>query len=269
MLTTSNKARIYAAAGTIIVALLVGVALWFGRLSVNERERLAEDKGEIVLVEEEFIDIMEMPAAPNLRGEEQATAHADEMNLSQPTPASGTDMANAGTPGDAPNLVKTDAESPVQEAEKPKKTGPSAEELQKQQEERQAQNEVTNAFSQAQGQHNTLNGNKDNGNAGKPTSTSEQGSFTGRGEGKAGGGWAIPTYGSVKSTVTGSIQMKLTINREGKVTNVAIIGGEAPALSNQAARNACVIEVKSRTFHRSNPDDAPETSTAYVTYRFR
>jgi hypothetical protein len=62
--------------------------------------------------------------------------------------------------------------------------------------------------------------------------------------------------------------MMVKIDRNGKVKSVSFQGGDAPAATNPKVRAACEREVRSRNFTRSD-NDAPEESTAYITYRFR
>ena len=79
----------------------------------------------------------------------------------------------------------------------------------------------------------------------------------------------MPRYNEVPTTVTGSIELMVKIDRSGKVTSVSFLGGDAPAATNASVRSACEREVRSRRFSRPDPDNAPEESTAYITYRFR
>lgn len=262
--------RIYSALSTAIIVVLAVLMMMCTHLSLADEGGAAMQQDAVEFVEEEYIDVMDMPAAPNMLGDEAAAARSDEQNESQPTPASGTDVADSGPAGNAPQQVASDEPQPVHEPKKPEKpAGPSQEELKRQEEQRMAQNEVTNAFSHASGKHNTANGAADNGNSGRADSATDQGGHTGHGTGQAGDGWAIPSYGAVKSPVTGSVKMTLTIDRDGRVTDVKFTGGDAPAATNQTVRNACAIEVRRHRFTRSNPDNAPETSRAYITYTFR
>lgn len=265
-----HSERIYSAVGTALIVALALALMMCSHLSLADDSVADLSADAVEIVDEEYFDVMDMPSAPNMVGDEPAAAQSDEQNESQPTPASGTDVEDAGAPADTPQPVASSEPSPVKEQKKPEKpAGPSKEELKRQEEQRQAQDEVTNAFSHASGKHNTSNGKADNGNDGKPDSKTQQGGHTGHGTGSAGDGWAIPAYGAVKSPVTGSVKMTLTIDRNGKVTDVKFTGGDAPAATNQTVRNACAIEVRRHLFTRANPETAPETSRAYITYTFR
>ncbi|MDE7377202.1 MAG: hypothetical protein K2N16_10190, partial [Muribaculaceae bacterium] len=172
-------------------------------------------------------------------------------------------------PGAPPPVVASDTPSPHKTDSRPQKTGPTREEQQQQQDQRQAQAEVANAFGNAPGQHNTTSGTADQANSGSPTSDSAQGSYTGQGQGTAGGGWGLPAYAPVKSTVTGTVKLKVTIDNQGRPSRVEIIGGTPGASTNSAVRQACVAEVKRRTFTRATSTPAPETAIAVITYSFK
>lgn len=248
----------------------------YSRLTLSHIDTPLSEKQDITLMEEEYIDVIDMPAAPNMDGIADSRAQADEQLQSQPTPVAGTDVEDSGNAGDPPPPTVTAEESPAKQKkpkpeEKPKPKGPAVDKKKKEEEaiKRKAENEVANAFNKSQGKHNNAAGAADKGNNGVRDGNAPQGTLTGHGTGKAGGGWAIPRYGAVRSTVTGSVKMVVTIDRNGVVTSLRFDGGDAPAATNAAARNACAAEVRARRFTRSNPDDAPETATAYITYTFK
>lgn len=274
MMPTERKARLYAVVGTIAIAIAVIALLLCSHISLRRMPDITEQHAPITL-EEEFVEVLDVrPISPKMADDTPARAKAEEKLPSQPTPPSGTDVEDEGPAGDAPKVVTSKQESTVKVKEKePKKTGPSAEEIKKKKEEeaikRKANNEVTDAFSKAKGKHNNATSTTDKGNNGSADGNAPSGTLTGRGAGTAGGGWAIPAYAPVPSTMTGSVKMTVTIDREGRVTKLTFTGGDAPAATNAAVRNACAAEVRSRRFTRSNPDTAPETSTAYITYTFR
>lgn len=268
---TEQRARWIAAFSTLIFAIIIMVIMMCTHLSLSKIETPDSHKSQIEL--EEYIDIMEMPSSPAMTNDAPSSALAEEQMQSQPTPASGTDLEDAGAAADTPPIVANKEESPVKVVKKedPKPSGPEVDKKKKEEEEikRQAKNEIANAFNRAAGQHNNSSGAVDQGNNGTPNGNSPQGVLNGTGKGVAGGGWSIPAYGAVQSTVTGSVKMVVTIDREGNVTNLRFDGGDAPAATNNAVRQACAAEVRKRKFTRSNYDDAPETSTAYITYTFK
>ncbi len=273
---SERKARWLAALLTTVIVVAAAALMACTYLSVTKYGIVVSDKQDIVLVAEEFIDVVDMPAAPDMDGQHDSRAQADEQLESQPTPISGTDVDDQGNAGDPPPVTTAKQESSVKQKkpkaeEKPKPNGPAVDKKKKEEEaiKRKAENEVANAFNKSQGKHNNSAGAADKGNNGVSDGKAPQGTLTGHGTGKAGGGWAIPKYGSVRSTVTGSVKMVVTIDRTGAVTSLRFDGGDPPAATNAAARNACAAEVRARRFTRSNPDDAPESATAYITYTFK
>ncbi len=272
---TQQKARIWAAAGTAAVVAIAIAVMMLCKLSFQAMLPDLHPPGEIEL-DAEFVEVEPLP--PVVAGTaklDPATATTPDPSdaPSKPAPESGTDTRDAGPKGAAPTPVNTKTEQPMQvdTRKKPQKPGPEVDKKKAEEEavKRQANNQVQNAFAGAQGKHNTDHGNADEDNAGRPDGTAHQGGVRGRGTGSVGGGWRIPQYAAVPSSVTGSVKMTVKIDREGRVTSVTLTGGEAPAATNSAVCQACVAEVKSRRFTRPNADDAPETATAYITYRFK
>ncbi|MCC8118276.1 MAG: hypothetical protein LIP09_05950 [Bacteroidales bacterium] len=272
---TLVMARVWAAVGTLVIAGLTLLMMMVTHLSLSSAEVRHAEKDAITLdMEEEFIEVMNMPSSPDMADDTESRATADEQLESQPTPVSGADVSDQGAAGEAPKVATTKQESPmkVKEKEKPKTQEGPAVDKKKQEEEaikRKADNEVANAFNKSQGKNNNSSGTTDQGKNGAKDGNSAQGSITGTGMGTVGGGWGMPNYSPVMSTVTGSVKLIVTIDRNGNVTNVQFDGGNAPAATNTAVRNACAAEVRRHKFTRSNPDTAPETSKAYITYTFK
>lgn len=265
---TDTKARIWAAGGTAAFAALAILLFLTVKLTKADAEPQPDVTGSIALAED-FIEVIDRTPVPEMGVDEPAAAQADGQAQAQPTAPSGTDPADAGTPGAPPPTVSSDKPSPHKTDDRPKKTGPTREEQRQQQDQRQAQSEVANAFGNAQGTHNTASGQADEANSGSQSSTAAQGSFMGQGQGSAGGGWGLPAYAPVRSTVTGSVRLKVTIDSQGRPAKVEIIGGTPGASTNSATRSACVAEVKSRTFKRADSSPAPESAIAIITYSFK
>jgi len=270
-----NRPRIYSAVATALIVLIVLSWMACSHLTYDPGLSPKNPPSAIALADE-FVDVEEIPAplAPDLGSDESATAQLPEPSdaQSQPAPESGTDISDSGSKGVAEPPLSANESSPMKVKEKKpdKKTGQEADRKKAEEEKirRQANSQVQNAFAGAQGKHNTRNGSDDVANAGKPQGKAHQGNLSGRGSGSVGGGWSIPKYAAVPSSVTGSVKMVVKIDRDGRVISVALNGGEAPAATNRAVCQACIAEVKSRRFTRPNADDAPETATAYITYNF-
>ncbi|MDE6277002.1 MAG: energy transducer TonB [Muribaculaceae bacterium] len=195
-----------------------------------------------------------------------------ENNRSTPAPETGIDTRNSGKAGEATPTKASSRPSPVKvPAPEPKKNpaGPVEDTKKIKEEEearRKASADLQTAFANTKGKNNTHNPGKTDGNSGNPAGSAASQQH-GSGTGRVNGGWKMPSYAKVPSTMTGTIELKATIDSKGKVTAVEVIGGKAPAATNAALTEACKAEVRRRTFSRSD-NNAPESATAYITYRF-
>lgn len=267
-----DRSRTYAATGTILIVIAVLTWMTLDRISLDSRDREWPPRHDSEIVIDEYAEIIDLPMPKLPSSSDPAPAKSDVQadNLAEVAPETGMETVDQGNPGEAPTTVTQSHPSPVKvenkEIQKPQ--GPSAEELKRQREEKEARRKATrqtqNAFRNS-GKNNTTNAGKTAGDAGKPTGSTS--AVNGRGTGRVGGGWSMPSYNEVPSTVTGSVIMMVKIDRTGRVTSVTFQGGDAPAATNPSVRAACEKEVRAKRFTRSD-DNAPEESTAYITYRF-
>lgn len=269
-----NRPRITAAVLTAIIALLTVILLCAFKLTVDTtvREWLPRHDGEIAVADEQYFDVIS--PVPVASAEEAAPAPAEQpaVNQSDPAPESGHDVTDRGPAGDAPATVTSKRPSAVKRPEKKpeKPAGPTKEEREAAEREaarRRASSATRSAFQRAEGNNNTASTGKNAGNSGQPGGTSS--SLNGHGTGKVGGGWIMPSYARVPSTVTGSIKLEVKIDRNGSVTRVTFTGGNPPAATDTRLRQAVEREVRSRRFSRSDGSTAPASATAYITYTFR
>lgn len=270
----NSRPRIFSAIATVIVTAIVVLWMIFDKIELvrSDKEWPPKHNSEIV-IDDEYAEIIDLPK-PKVRNVSNPVAAENDVradNQAESSPESGMETVDQGLPGDAPEPVVQKAPSPVKVEKKPQPEpqGPSAEELKKQKEEaearRKANSQTQNAFRNA-GKNNTTADGRTPGDAGRPDGV--QTSVSGRGTGRVGGGWSLPKYNEVPATVTGSIVMKVKVDKTGNVISVSFEGGDAPAATDPRLRAACEREVRSRKFTRSD-SDAPEESTAYITYRFR
>lgn len=270
-----NRTRAISLGITAVIAVLLFLWLRFAHITFSERihEWPPRHDGEVVIVDDEqFFDVIRDVPVPHKALDNPSPVHNDvrASNQSDPAPASGTHMRNSGRPADAPSAVTSPNPSPVQaQTQEPAPAGPSVEELNAQREEearRKANAAMNSAFNKANGSNNTANTGKEPGDSGSPKGSAS--GINGTGTGSVGGGWFLPAYAKVPATVTGSIKLMVKIDQSGKVVSVTFQGGDAPAATDANLRQAVEAEVRSRRFTRGN-SPAPETATAYITYRFR
>ncbi len=259
-----NSNRI-AIIGTAIVTAIIIAVLLLGHLSFDSSAipQPPRPVTPLMELEEEYVDILNSP----LHGpSDPAAANAPERSdgardVGNPD---GTDLSNEGIAAHTTNTVSEQA-SAVQQRPRPNRpAGPSQDEIERERARRRAQQGVTDAFS---GTGNaSAQGNTDTGQAGNPEGTGID--VNGTGSGEVGGGWNMPHYRKVRSTMTGSIILRVIIDAAGNPVRVEQTGGEAPAAANSALVNACISEVRAHRFTR-NDSTPPPRSTASIIYRFR
>ena len=268
-----TRQQIIALSVTAFVALCGLLLMNFARISVgvNLSEWPPVNENEVALVEDEmFFDVIQAEFVPVQSYGEAGPAQNDviENNNSSPEPTSGMDLSDVGDIGVAPDMQTTEVETSVKQPapEETKPTGPSKEELEREEARRRASSATSSAFQQSKGSNNTSNTGKTSGDTGSTRGIST--SFHGSGTGNVSGGWVMPRYNKVPSTATGSIKVRATIDRQGNVTLVEFIGGEAPASTDGRLRAAIEKEIRSHKFTRHD-SNAPEQAKAYITYTFK
>lgn len=272
----NDKPRLTAILLTVLIAAITVTLMLMTHISADPGDRTWPPKrqNDVALVEDENIfEVVEMPRAVSRRYDEAAPAKNDvnENNRSTPEPTTGPDLHDRGPAGEAPAPVTSTRPAPVKRQTRPQPatTGPSQQELEEQRRQEEARRRATSAtegaFDRSKGRNNTSNEGPADGNSGSVNGTN--GSYHGTGTGSVNGGWIIPRYRRVPSTVTGTIVVRATINSRGEVTDVSLRGGKAPASTDKALRQAVVAEVKQRRFTR-NDNNAPAQSVAVITYRF-
>lgn len=270
-----NRDRIFALCATVFAAAIAVVILMLTALRFDRRTLPVPPRPTTALIQEpeEFAELY-TPEPTELPAETASPAlnPVPENNQATPAPATGPDTRNSGAAGEAIPPKTSTRPSPVKSTPQEPKTKPAGpvEDSKKQKEEeearRKASADLRNAFANTKGQNNTKNNGQTPGNAGRPSGSADA-QQNGTGSGRVNGGWRMPSYAKVPSTVTGTIELKATINSRGQVTAVEVIGGQAPAATNAALAEACKAEIRRRTFTRSDANP-PESATAFITYRF-
>lgn len=263
-----NRSRFIALCATVLAALLIVLTLSVCHLTFDasalnpSRQPVAE----VAELDEEFVEFIDTRMAVSTPSEAYHPEPANNKSVS--ADASGADLKDAGAKGVALPDVVSDRPSPVQKPKKEVKApaGPSKEEIEEQAR-RKVQKGVVDAFApKDNAANNTDNKGKTPGDSGKPTGS--ESSVNGTGTGSVDGGWVMPRFAKVNSALTGSVQLKAIVGKDGKVISVEQTGGKAPAGTDAALVAKCIAEVRSRTFTRSD-NDAPTRATARITYTFR
>lgn len=259
----TTAACITLAAAIVVVVLLMLCGLSFDPSSLRQPPRPTTEVAEI---DEEFVEFFDYPVP--VGNPSRAYSSETVQRESSATDASGTDLTDAGeAAAPAPDVV-SDRPSPIARPKKetPVKTGPTKAELEAEAR-RRARQGISNAFkNNDEASDNTTSKGKDKGDSGAPDGSSS--AVDGAGSGSVGGGWIMPAYAKVRTSLTGSIILRAVIDDKGHVIKIEQTGGKAPAGADGALVAKCIAEVKRHTFKR-NDNDAPPTATARIVYTFR
>lgn len=268
-MSESQRDQLIALAGTALVVILIVLALVLVHYRVDisapdDRKWPPVDSSEIVFGGE-FVKLGDMPFPL----EETDNSPMPDDSPSDPA-VDGTDLADgADAVAEAPALVTSANESTMKVTEKPRpeKTGPTKEELaerervrrQKEEAEKQAKikDRMKSGFS---------NSKKGTGEAGSPNGNSDSGALSGLAghdlRGRTAEAWGRPT-----STLSGTVRIKVRVNRKGQVTGTPeYIGGTGPAAANAGVRRSCIAASRQSRF--SVDMEAPAEQTGVITWRF-
>ncbi len=265
---SSHNYRIIALIGTITFHGIIAVLLLVAYLQYSgeeERKWPPEDESDIVFGGE-YVMLGDIP-----------TPTTDISNKPRPTQASdetaidGTDIEDTGDAiSETSPIISSDDESPmtITEKETPPQTGPTKEELAEQErirrEKEEAQkkanisNRLKNGFSSS---------NKpSSGQSGSPSGNSTTGALAGS-PGHNLSGRTAESWGRPSSTMSGSIRIKVRVNRQGHVIGTPqYVGGSGPAAANYAVRQNCISASAQSRFSVNN--DATAEQVGIITWTF-
>lgn len=213
-----------------------------------------------VLFGGEYVMIGDRPEIAESTG---APAPAEAEAQETPAPEAEA-LEDAGEP--AP-VISSEQPSPAKVEKKPapEKTGPTKAELEaaaKAKREQETRKAIAGKVKF--GQKGT--GGSGAGNAGSPDGNSTVGAVSGSPgfnlKGRTLAEWHRPA-----SAPLGTITVRVTVNRQGKVTSASYLSGTGAAAASTSARQSCVSAAKMSQFSVDN--DAPASQTGTITYNFK
>lgn len=246
-----------------VLALLLTLYLTYPPADRSTREWPPVDSAE-VLFGGEFVRIGDSPDLADA----DTDAPAEAADQPQPEPlqeAAATE--NSGRPAEPAPVVSTKRPSEAKAAEKPKpeKTGPTkaereaAERARREEEQRKAiQDRIKNSDFGSKG--------SGKGSAGQPDGNSSSGAASGT-PGFSLQGRSLAKYELPPSGPLGTITIRVSVNREGKVTSAEFQSGTGSAATNTAARAHCIAAARRSQF--SVNESAPAQQVGTITYNFR
>ncbi len=276
----SQKNKLWASLATVVTAIVLFVFLFYAKISctlVSEIFDLplnAEDS-EILFAGEYVV----LGDAPQLSTQDLTPSSASS---SQEQEQKADDMHDSGEQGDAINLVSSERTSSMQEKkpQEQKKQGTkektettsksiaqkknnstddntSAKSKRKQQEEQTSKN-ISNAVGDAFAKSSASAKSQ-----GSPNGNSTTGKLSGA-PGHSLSGRTLESWGHPRSTVEGTVIVRVTVNEEGKVTKASYLGGTC---SNATTRQNCVNESLKSRFSVSK--NGAKVQQGVITWRFK
>lgn len=268
-MTRAQKDHIIAGVSTSVIAvlLLLGLTMFYCKVDpslLEDRTWPPVDSSEIVFGGE-FVRLGDMP----LPSSQENSSPAPETAPEEPG-VEGTDLADAGSSeAAAEQLVSTETESAMEVDKKPlpEKTGPTKEEIAEQQRIKRQREE---AEKQAKIKNRMKSGfsskNKGAGTPGSKNGNAVSGALSGA-PGHTLKGRTAQSWGRPKSTVSGSVQVRVRVNRQGYVVgNPEVVGGTAPAASSASVRQSCIEASRNSRFSVSL--EAPAEQVGIITWKF-
>lgn len=260
-MNSDSKNRLTAITGTVLfhAAILVALITAFMRYeSVEDRQWPPVDSAEILFAGE-YVVLGDVPTQNEADAEEAPVEQSPE-NTASDSP----DLKDEGTPGEPAPIVSSQVESPakVKEKPQPEKTGPSKEELARREREKQRREEAERINERVK-----FGGSgKSTGKSGSPDGNATAGALSGA-PGHDLKGRTVARWGRPSSTLAGVVRIRVSVNKQGKVTGTpAYVGGSGPAAANMAVRQRCIQASRESQF--SVALDGPATQTGVITWRF-
>lgn len=180
-----------------------------------------------------------------------------------PDAAPGPDDADAGAKGDPSPALTSEKTSPAKEAAKPK--GPTKEQIEAEKKRQEAQARQK-AQKEAEAATAKAFGAKGSGTPGQPDGNAAAGSFSGK-PGNGLRGRTAEHWGTVRSTKTGTIAIRVRVNSQGRVTSAVYDPSRSSgaAAADTRMRQLCVEASKQSRF--SVLEGSPEASGT-ITWKF-
>lgn len=261
-MSEQNQAKLIAAIVTFL--LMIGVILllfWLVLRYDGERpvKWPPEDTSELLL-DGEYVKYGDISQPVN---ESEPAPTAENSNAQE-----GEDLTDSGEPAEeTPTLVSSNQESPMKETKKPEpvKTGPTAAEIAEQErikKEQEAAKKINNRVKFG----SSNNTSTSTGSSGSPNGNSSTGALSGT-PGHNLKGRSLESWVKPSGTVTGTIVIAITVNRQGQVVKANYSAGSGPIAASPEARKSCVQAALQSKF--SVDLDAPASQTGTITYNFK
>lgn len=247
----------------LLVGALLATVLRFPPKGVDKWP--PEEEGTVEMLELEDLyasgDYVRTGDLPTPVSEPSEAAPSAADNAPEPSP--GPDAADAGAKADPTPPVTTEKPSPAKEKAKPK--GPTKEQIEAEKKRQEAQAKQK-AKKEAEAATAKAFGGKGKGTPGQADGNSPTGSFSGK-PGNGLKGRTAEHWGSVRSTKTGTIAIRVRVNSQGRVTSATYDPSRSSgaAAADTQMRQRCVEASRQSRF--SVLEGSPEASGT-ITWKF-
>ena len=247
----------------LVVVLLLSLYLRYNGAEDNERTWPPVDSSE-VLFGGEYVMIGDRPELAQSTSEPAPAAETKAPEVPAPVVEA---VENSGKPAEPAPVVSSTRPSPakVQQKPAPEKSGPTKAEIEAAERAKREQ-ETRKAIANKVQFGKTGTGGSGSGNAGSPNGNSTVGAVSGSPgfnlKGRSLAAWHTPA-----SAPLGTITIRVSVNRQGKVTDATYISGTGAEAASAAARKNCESAAMRSQFSVDN--DAPASQTGTITYRFQ
>lgn len=266
-----NATRSKAAAATAITVVLLLLWMLLADIDVSMLDDPARkwppvDSSEIVFGGT-FVRLGDLPRP---MAQASRTKPAKSTSTEQPS-HQGTDRTDAGErAAAAPDIVSSERPSPakVTKKEPPAKTGPTKEELAERERIKREKEQAEKARRINSGMQGRFSKSQTSAtaNPGSPGGNSSTGALAGSPgyslSGRTPEGWGRPA-----SAHSGTIRIRVKVNRQGRVTEASYDGGTGSAAAQAGVRQSCLAAARQSRF--SVDLNAPAEQTGYITWTFK
>lgn len=244
----NRKNRLIALIGTIAFHVVILVAMLIGvmRYSASEPRKWPPVDSSEILFGGEYVMLGDNYAPQN---DNRPAPSAPSINQSEPEP-----------------LVTSQEQSPakIKETAIPENPDPTKEEIAER--ERQRQQDEASKRIKNRVKFGASSSNSGTGKTGSPTGNAAVGAANGM-PGHSLKGRTLESFGRPKSTLSGTIRIKVRVNRQGYVIGKPeYAGGEGPASANLTMRQRCIAASQESRFSVSV--DAEAEQVGIITWHF-
>lgn len=244
-----------------VVAVLIAVTLTYSAPDDAERVWPPVDEDEI-LYGGEYVMLGQVTSSSTSDNTTSQAAEAPEASVEA---SDRVDQGPALAEPEHPLVSEQPSPVKVKKPEtEPKPSGPTREELEAQAKAKKQEETARRINSRVKFGTGTSTGS--DGKAGSPNGNADKGALSGM-PGTDLKGRTLASWSKPSGSATGTIVVRVHVNRKGRITRAEYVSGSGPISANMAARRSCEAAALQSAFSVS--DDAPADQVGRITYHFK